>query len=137
MDYFEKALKIGMELNDYITLVLANNFMGTCLSDNGEFEKALHCLEKALEINVMANVLWGIAAIESNIVTWLYYRQGKVDLAYQTSQEALRIAEESGDIYSKAHAHFAFGVSSVRRTVFSLSLKSTNVMMLEVIVNMP
>jgi len=26
---------------------------------------------------------------------------GKIDLGYQTSEEALRIAEESGDIYSK------------------------------------
>ena len=31
--------------------------------------------------------------------------QGRIDLAYQTSDEALQLAEESGDIYSKAFAH--------------------------------
>jgi class 3 adenylate cyclase/predicted ATPase len=111
IEYFEKALKIGKELNDFITLVLANNFMGTCLSDNGEFEKALHYLEKALEINVMANVPWGIVAIKTIIASWVYFRQGKGKLAFQTSQEALRIADESGDIHSKGLAHFAHGFS--------------------------
>ena len=112
LEYFEKALKIGEELNDYITLVLANNFMGACLSDNGQFEKALHCLEKALEINVMANVPWGIVALKAVITYWVYFRQGKVELSFQASQEALRIADASGDIYSKGLAHFAHGFSN-------------------------
>jgi predicted ATPase/class 3 adenylate cyclase len=111
IEYFKKALKIGKELNDFITLILANNFMGTCLSDNGEFEKALHYLEKALEINVMANVPWGIVAIKTIIAPWVYFRQGKGKLAFQTSQEALGIADESGDIHSKGVAHFAHGFS--------------------------
>lgn len=37
--------------------------------------------------------------------------QGKIDLAYQTSDEALQIAEQSGDIYSKAIAHTTHGYS--------------------------
>jgi predicted ATPase/class 3 adenylate cyclase len=111
IEYFKKALKIGKELNDFITLILANNFMGTCLSDNGEFEKSLHYLEKALEINVMASVPWGVVAIKTIIVPWVYFRQGKGKLAFQTSQEALRIADESGDIHSKGVAHFAHGFS--------------------------
>ena len=41
--------------------------MGHCLSDNGEFEKALPWLEKALGINVMANAQWGIVAIKTMI----------------------------------------------------------------------
>jgi class 3 adenylate cyclase/tetratricopeptide (TPR) repeat protein len=111
LEYYEKAIKIGEELNDFLTLVLANNSMGSCLSDIGEIEKALPCYEKALGINVMANVQWGIVAIKANTVIWVYGRLGKVELAYQTSQEALRIADESGDIFSKAHARFALGYS--------------------------
>ncbi|MBW1863040.1 MAG: AAA family ATPase, partial [Deltaproteobacteria bacterium] len=111
LEYYEKALKIGEELNDILTLVLANNFMGFCLSDNGEFEKALPYLEKALEINVMANVTWGIVAIKTNIASFVYLRQGRVDLAFQTIQEALRIADESGDIYSKTRSYTAYGCS--------------------------
>jgi len=111
LEYYEKAIKTGEELNDPLTLVLANTFIGACLSENGEFEKALLCLDKALGINVAANVQWGIVAIKTNIVNWVYGRLGNVELAYQTSQEALRIANESGDIYSKAHANFALGLS--------------------------
>ena len=33
-----------------------------------------------------------------------------LELAYQTSQEALKISEESGDILSKAHAHYTLGL---------------------------
>jgi len=111
LEYYEKAIKIGEELNDLLTLLLANNAMGACLSDNNEFEKALSCYEKALGINVMANALWGIVAIKTNIIIWVYAHLGNVELAYQTSREALRIADESGDIYSKGHANFALGVS--------------------------
>ncbi len=111
LEYHEKAIKIGEELNDLLTLVLANNSMGFCLSDNGEFEKALSCYEKALEINVMANVQWGIVALKTNIIFWVYGRMGNVELAYQTSQEALQIANESGDIFSKGLANYALGFS--------------------------
>ncbi len=111
LEYFEKAIRIGEELNDFLTLVLANTYMGCCLSDNGEFEKALLCLEKALEINVMTNAQWGIAVTKVMITNWVYARLGNIELAYQTSQEALRIADESGDIYSKGHANCALGLS--------------------------
>jgi tetratricopeptide (TPR) repeat protein len=85
--------------------------MGSCLSENGEFEKALPFFEKALEINVMANAQWGIVALKTNIVFWVYGQMGNVELAYQTSQETLRIANESGDIWSKGLANFALGFS--------------------------
>jgi class 3 adenylate cyclase/tetratricopeptide (TPR) repeat protein len=111
LEYYEKAIKIGDELNDLLTLVLANNYMGWCLSDNGEFEKALSCFEKALKINVMANTQWGIVAIKKEIIIFVYANLGNSELAYQTSQEALRIANESGDIYSKGFANLALGFS--------------------------
>ena len=110
LEYLKKALKIGEELNDPLTLVLGKYWMGHCLSFNCEFEKALHCFKKALEINVAANAQWGISAIKSCIAINYFY-QGNIDLAYETSQEALRIADESGDIYSKAHAYTFHGMS--------------------------
>jgi len=64
-----------------------------------------------LEINVAANSLWGISTGKSSIVMCVYHLQGKVDLSYQTSGEALQIAEKSGDIYSKALAYSAHGYS--------------------------
>jgi len=111
IEYYEKALRIGEELSDLLTLVLANYFMGVCLSENLEFEKALPCFEIVLEINVRANAQWAIAITKANITLWAYCRQGKCELACQTSQGALKISDESGDIYSKGHAHYALGLS--------------------------
>ena len=109
LEYYKKAIKIGEEVNDLLTLVLANNFMAGCLSDNCEFEKALSCFEKALGINIKANVQWGIATVKANLAAFAYCRQGRCELAYQTSQDALKISDESGDIYSKAHTYLAHG----------------------------
>jgi len=111
LEYYEKALKIGEELNDPISLVLANIFMGGLLVEKCDFAKSLQHWNKALEINVAANVPWGISAIKSWIAWVVYCNQGKIDLGYATSYEALRIADESGDIYSKAHAYTAHGWS--------------------------
>jgi tetratricopeptide (TPR) repeat protein len=40
-----------------------------------------------------------------------YFYNGKIDLQFKTASEALRIAEESGDIYSKALAYSSHGIS--------------------------
>ena len=67
-------------------------------------------MEKVLEINVAANSLWAIAVIKGQICSF-YSWVGKGDLAYKTSGEAVSIAEESGDIFSKAIAYGSHGFS--------------------------
>ena len=47
--------------------------------------------------------------IRSNWITYFY--SGRIDLCYQTGTEATAIAEESGDIYSKAIAYIGYGIS--------------------------
>jgi tetratricopeptide (TPR) repeat protein len=107
-EYLENALKIGKKLNDLLSLVLANTYLGCCFYYNCEFSKGNYYFEKALEINIEANALWGISALKA----WIahsYIFQGNIDLAHRNSLEALRIADETGDIYSKAHAYTAHG----------------------------
>jgi len=113
LEYLKKALKIGLELSDPLALALANVWMGQFLSALCEFDKALYYFKKALEVNVVANAQWGISVIKSWIALNYFY-QGNIDLAYRTSLEALRIADESGDIYSKAHAYFLHGIVMAR-----------------------
>ncbi|MGD9280092.1 MAG: adenylate/guanylate cyclase domain-containing protein [Desulfobacterales bacterium] len=110
-EYFEKSLTIGKELNDPLSLVLSNNWMAQSLCLNCEYDKALHCWKSALEINIRANSLWGISAMKANMAIFVYAQQGKIDLAYETSKETLRIADESGDVFSKAQAYTAHGWS--------------------------
>jgi class 3 adenylate cyclase/tetratricopeptide (TPR) repeat protein len=110
-EYFENSLTIGKELNDLLSLVLSNNWMAQSLSVNCEYDKALHCWKKALEIDIKANSLWGVSAMKANMAIFVYTQQGKIDIAYETSKETLQIADESGDVFSKAHAYTAQGWS--------------------------
>jgi predicted ATPase len=109
--YLEDALKIAEELNDTPSLLEAHHWLGIGLGLFGEFQKSLHHLEKALEINVATNTLWAIAETKGQISSVPYAWGGKVDLAYQTSEEVVRIAEESGDIFSKVSACLSHGYS--------------------------
>jgi class 3 adenylate cyclase/tetratricopeptide (TPR) repeat protein len=106
---FEDALKISAEVKDIITLVLASAWFGNTLGFNCDFGRASNCYQRALDINVAVNNLWGIAVMKSNLAWSSYYYAGKIDLGFQATLEAVRIAEESGDIYSKAWAHNLHG----------------------------
>jgi tetratricopeptide (TPR) repeat protein len=110
-EYLQKALKIGEELNDILSLVVANMLIGYAQTYNCEYANAFQSFEKVLKMNVAANSHWGISTMKSVIAMWIYNTQGKIDLGYENSNEALRIADESGDIYSKAFAYTNHGWS--------------------------
>jgi class 3 adenylate cyclase/tetratricopeptide (TPR) repeat protein len=109
--YLTDGLKIAEEQNDIVSLWTANFFLGVVLTHNCEFEKASYHLGKALDINVAANTIWGIAVVKSIRAGIVYLPQGKIDLAFRESSEAVQIAEESGDILSKAHSYTYHGGS--------------------------
>ncbi|MFC1857242.1 adenylate/guanylate cyclase domain-containing protein [Thermodesulfobacteriota bacterium] len=111
IEYLEKSLIIGEEIDDNLSLAAASVCLGLCLSMNCEFARALPHLKNVLKINEVTNVSWGIADIKSHLVFLFYSNLGKIDSACETSSEALRIANESADIHSKAHAYTAHGCS--------------------------
>ncbi|UCE54768.1 MAG: AAA family ATPase [Desulfobacterales bacterium] len=110
VEYLKKAIKMAQETNNFISLIFANHHLGHVFADNCEFHKGFYHIEKALEIVEMGNVLWSIAVHKACIAFNIYHAQGKIDLAYQTSNEALVLAEESGDILSKTEANTNHGV---------------------------
>jgi tetratricopeptide (TPR) repeat protein len=114
MDYANKALKIGEGLNDLSSITLSNTMMGVIQLNSLEFAKALDYFNKALEVNVAVNVLWGISALKAWI-TIVNIFQGKIKNGYETSGEASRLADESGDVYSKSHSYTAHGWSAYCR----------------------
>ena len=111
----EKAIKIAEEINDFASISLANMFYGITKGCNCEFEKGLYSLEKALEISMAANHLWGISQLKSVISFQIYFYHGKGYLAYETSKEAIRNAEESGDMHSKAMSYSHHGFSLISK----------------------
>ncbi len=86
------ALKIGEELNDLANIVLSNYWLAIYHTQNCEFNKALPLFKKILEFNTAANNLWGMSAVRSTMAWFLYSMQGKCELAYRTSREAVRVA---------------------------------------------
>ncbi len=111
IQYLEDALKIAEESNDWASLWISSHWLGHALADNCEFEKALHHLNKALEISKAANLIWSISIMKSCIANTVYNTQGNAELGYQTSLDGLTIAEESGDAMSKAEAYVHHGIS--------------------------
>jgi class 3 adenylate cyclase/tetratricopeptide (TPR) repeat protein len=105
VEVLEEALKILKETQDFTTTLFASYWYGMALGLNCEFEKSAHYIQRALNVNVAVNNLWGISAIKSDLAYFSYYNAGKIGLGFQTTQEAVRIAEESGDIFSKAVAY--------------------------------
>ena len=106
-----KALKTSEEVKDMLTLVLASFWFGAALGWSCEFEKSADYFQRALDINLASKNLWTIAATKSSLAYFSYYHHGKIDLQFKTSCEALRISEESGDIYSKAIARVSHGIA--------------------------
>jgi len=108
---FEEALKISEEVKDIVSFVLASSWFGYALGMNCEFERSIKYLQGAIDINVAAKNFWGIAISKSNLAYFSHWYHGRIDLQSKTSNEGLQIAEESGDIYSKAIAYPSHGTS--------------------------
>jgi class 3 adenylate cyclase/tetratricopeptide (TPR) repeat protein len=117
IDHLEEALRSAEELNDVASLFFANYCMGLVLLWSCEFEKASYHFGKALEISVAANRPWGISMMKV-FLSWICFLQGNIHLGYQINDEALRIAEESGDIYSKSIANITHGFSYLFKGFF-------------------
>jgi class 3 adenylate cyclase/tetratricopeptide (TPR) repeat protein len=117
MEYLHQALEFSEEVKDFFSLWNACYLLGTALSWNCEFQKALDYFQKSLDLSLAARNPMGIAAAKINMGV-SYILQGKVDQARQVSREALAIAEETGDIYIKGMAHSCYGSTSYYQGLF-------------------
>ena len=110
-EHLDIALRISTETGNIVAQFFANQWLGYAYSYCCEFEKAQHYFQKALDINVSVNNIWGTSIVKSCLSQQVYHYQGRVKTGYENSEDALRIAEESGDIYSKAVAYSVYGCS--------------------------
>jgi class 3 adenylate cyclase/tetratricopeptide (TPR) repeat protein len=107
----EEALKISEEIKDIVSSLFASYWYGVALGYNCEFERSGNYFKRALDINLAAKNLWGISIMKSSLAYFSYFYNGKIGLQFETTNDALRIAEESGDIYSKAYSYVQHGFS--------------------------
>jgi len=113
-EYIEEALRLAEETKDYFSFWNACYVLGCFLSWNCEFEKAQEYFYRSLDLSLAARNVMGITSAQINL-GMNYIFQGKIAPAYKISQESLRLAEESGDIYLKGMAHASHGTSCYYR----------------------
>ncbi|MBL7205684.1 MAG: AAA family ATPase [Desulfobacteraceae bacterium] len=111
IEYCKQAIRISEEINDILSFAQGNFWAGCFFSLICQFDQASRCFEKALSISVAANSLWGISVTKSNWTYFVHCFQGNFDRAYETSAEAVTLAEKSADIFSQSWAYVAYGVS--------------------------
>jgi tetratricopeptide (TPR) repeat protein len=105
------ALDLANETDDRLSLAMANYWIGLAFSYDCKFEKAKRYMENTLKINEMINTKYPIAMTKSMLTQFVYNPQGRIDLGCQTSAQALKLADDSDDIYSGFTPNTAFGAS--------------------------
>jgi tetratricopeptide (TPR) repeat protein len=123
IEYLKQAIKISEEVSDLLAFTQGNFWSGCVLSQMCQFDHASQCFEKALGMSVAANSLWGISTTKSNWAYFVYWHQGNIAIAYETSREAVALAEESADIFSKTWAYLAYGSSCYGRGLLEEALE--------------
>jgi class 3 adenylate cyclase/tetratricopeptide (TPR) repeat protein len=109
-----KDLKSAIEISEaaqaFVTYAQANFWWGLSLYlVTCDFENALDHFQKTMQLTIAANNLWGMSSIKSNIGT-LHFYKGAPSLGLEMSTDAVRLAEESGDIFSKCRAYVSHGL---------------------------
>lgn len=84
--------------------------MGGALWLDYQFDEGIAHLKTGLDLSVLSNNVAGIS-VSKAALTGLYDGQGKLDLAFQMSTEALESATESGEIIALQFAYTSQGIS--------------------------
>jgi class 3 adenylate cyclase/tetratricopeptide (TPR) repeat protein len=110
-ELLQKAIQSAEEAGDLFTATQAHVFYGLALCWHCQFESGAEHIQKALQINEAAQMLWGVSFLKSNLSYYVYNYQGKVTDGFAHSLRALEIAEQSGDIFPQAVASVCHGIS--------------------------
>ncbi|MDY6791566.1 MAG: AAA family ATPase [Thermodesulfobacteriota bacterium] len=121
--HLEEALRISKKTEGIGTLAVASYWLGCAQAYNCDFEEAGVNIGRSEKIQRETKIPWREAALKNLLSFLVYYNQGRIDLAHETNRQALRIADESGDIYSKTFAYCCQGVSCFDRGSFQQALE--------------
>jgi class 3 adenylate cyclase/tetratricopeptide (TPR) repeat protein len=112
LKFLDEALKMSQETQNPISAYLTLWNLGMHFSWDCQFEKGEDCFNKCFEMSHAVGNFLGMSASKSILSTWNYLYQGKTELASETLEESLRVAEKSGDIYAKGLAYAGYGYLS-------------------------
>ena len=108
---FKEAAKIADDFKDVQTLLLVHYRFGLSLCLSCEFERGTNHLEKAKEIVDSVSNLWGISRSKAYLSLFDHFLAGRINSAESMGFDAMRYAEESGDMYSQAMAYTSVGAA--------------------------
>lgn len=97
LDAHQKALKIRQELNDKNNVASSMSLLGTIWQEIGNFDKAKPYLDSAQVLFLQLNDQRGLARMISQSAK-IHLSRGELDKGLQTAEQALSIAEQSGNI---------------------------------------
>jgi tetratricopeptide (TPR) repeat protein len=98
-----RALAVAQETNHRTSVSFATLHLADALTLDCQWKEAAGLFQKALQITVAAKNPQAVAAVQS-FLGLMYSYQGDVRLACETSEGALKLAEESGDIWPRNFA---------------------------------
>ncbi|MDM7999520.1 MAG: adenylate/guanylate cyclase domain-containing protein [Dehalococcoidia bacterium] len=107
--YLNDALRISEEIHDPASQRFAHAYLGWASHLDCQLEKALHHFQRLLEIGEAVNDKLSVSLAKSAIAGLVYCPLGRLEDADRTSSEALKLADESLDTYSRATANLSRG----------------------------
>ncbi len=111
VEYLRKAIAASEEARELFYRWTSNYFLGILLTWNCEFEKGEKYFGEGLRINEQARNVGGIAYVKGTMSAHNHNFKGRVDLAYELSQQALQLANESGNNHNKGMGYASYGTS--------------------------
>ncbi len=111
LQHFQQATSISESKNDPASMLHATYWSGLFLFFICDFDNGLEHLKNVLGEYLVSNNIWGESAVRSVTSIFGHYFQGALDQAHKASEEATRVAEESGAAYSKCRAYISRGIS--------------------------
>ncbi len=109
--YCDESVRISREIGNIPSLYFAYYWGSLYYAYNCDFEKASEFFKETISIGSDKKDVWGVSLMKSNFSIQCLNFQGKIKQAYKNSDEAVKLAEECGDVYSKAMAYTAHGAS--------------------------
>jgi len=117
LSHLNQALKIAEEIKSRAALWLAVYCLWSHHTENCEFEKVDKEYERLLGWSKAANDISSISYLKAYFSAMVYAPQGRIDLALETSREALKIAMTCNDRV-KCVAYFGSGVAKFTKGSF-------------------
>ncbi len=117
LEFIDKATAIAEEVGDYLSLWIVLYQSGSFQPLISEFKEAHDRLQQCLDFSLQAKDPEAISFSKGSI-SFCYLLEGKVNLAYEFAQEALMLAQETGDIYIKGMACSVYGSACYHKGLF-------------------